>query len=65
MTLVSLGIMGDQLRVPHKTLNTIVIWCSEQFQGGGSRLDPHDTERRQILGRLDIFSYFSFGEIVI
>ena len=31
--LVSLGIMGDQLRVPLEPLNTIVLWWSEGLQG--------------------------------
>ena len=33
LTLASLVIMGFQLRVPLKTLNTIVLWWFDGFQG--------------------------------
>ena len=41
---MSLGIMGDQLRAPHKPLNTIV----QGYLGisGVPQLGPHEAERR-------------------
>ena len=45
--LASLGIMGEELRVPLKLFNTLVLWWFQRFQQG-SQLIPHNTDRRQL-----------------
>ena len=45
-----LGIIGDQLRAPPKTLSTIVMYVG--FQEGPLYCFHHDAERRQSLGHV-------------
>ena len=53
--------MGAQIRHPLKTLNTIVLWCTEDFRGPSI-----DAERRKSLGQLQTWwVLFTFASRVI
>ena len=49
--MMSLGIMGAQLRALLEPLNMIVVRCTKDFRMA-AQLTLHDAERRQFLGQL-------------